>query len=163
MVEIKEERIEETEEEFLYKDEVYKLVGMAFEVYNELKSGFLEAVYQEAFEQVLVSNEVPYIREKNITIYFRGKPLKKSYKADFVVYDNILIEFKAHAGITADDEAQVLNYLKGTRLPVALLFNFGNCRRLEWRRYAMSRKNELIEKGRDRGTEGLIDEVSVRE
>ena len=163
MVEIKEERIEETEEEFLYKDEVYKLVGMAFEVYNELKSGFLEAVYQEAFEQVLISNDVPYIREKNITIYFRGKPLKKSYKADFVVYDNILIEFKAHAGITADDEAQVLNYLKGTRLPVALLFNFGNCRRLEWRRYAMSRKNELIEKGHNGRTEGLIDEVSVRE
>ena len=160
MVERKEEMKEEMNEELLYRDEVYKLVGMAFEVYNELKSGFLEAVYQEAFEQVLISNDVPYVREKNIIIYFRGKPLKKSYKADFVAYDSILIEFKAHAGITADDEAQVLNYLKGTRLPVALLFNFGNCRRLEWRRYAMSRKNELIEEDREKRTEGLIDAVS---
>ena len=133
----------------IYKEEVYKLVGAAFEVYNELRSGFLEPVYQEAFEQVLTSEDIPYEREKHIPVYFRGKPLKKSYKADFVAYDSILIEFKAHARITDDDEAQVLNYLKGTHLPVALLFNFGNCRRLEWRRYAMSVRNELIEEERE--------------
>ena len=140
------------DDELIYKDEVYKLVGAAFEVYNELKSGFLEPVYQEAFEQVLTSNDIPYVREKHIPIYFRGKPLKKSYKADFVAYGSILIELKAHARITDDDEAQVLNYLKGTHLPVALLFNFGNYRRLEWRRYAMSVRNELIEE--DRESEG---------
>ena len=140
---------------FLYKDEVYKIVGLAFDVYNELKAGFLEAVYQEAFEQVLLSENIPYIREKNITIYFRGKPLKKGYKADFVVYDDILIEFKAHETITAEDEAQVLNYMRGTKLPVALLFNFGNYRKLEWRRYVMSGNNKLIEE--DRNTSDLPD------
>ena len=130
-------------------------MGLAFDVYNELKAGFLEAVYQEAFEQVLLSENIPYIREKNITIYFRGKPLKKGYIADFVVYSNILIEFKAHDTITAEDEAQVLNYMKGTKLPVALLFNFGNYRKLEWRRYVMSGNNKLIEE--DRNTTDLPD------
>ena len=134
---------------FLYKDEVYKIVGLAFDVYNELNAGFLEAVYQEAFEQVLLSENIPYIRERDITIYFREKPLKKGYKADFVVYGNILIEFKAHETITAEDEAQVLNYMKGTKLPVALLFNFGNYRKLEWRRYVMSGNNKLIEEDRN--------------
>jgi len=136
----------------LFKDEVYKIIGCAIEVYNELKNGYLEAVYQEAFEQMLLSYSIPYSREKDIVIYFHDKPLKKGYRADFILYDKILVEFKAKCAITDDDEAQILNYLKGTHLPVALLINFGNERKLEWRRYAMTKNYNVREEERESET-----------
>ena len=137
------------ENQLLFKEEVYEIVGCALQVYNELKNGYLESVYQEAFEEVLISESIPYSREKEIVIYFRGKPLKKGYRADFILYNKILVEFKAKEGLTDEDEAQVLNYLKGTQLPVALLINFGNSRKLEWRRYVMTIKSMLLEEERE--------------
>ena len=68
----------------IYKEESYKIVGAAFDVYNKLGHGFLEAVYQECFELELKNRGIPYEREKELKIYYDGIELKQSYRADFV-------------------------------------------------------------------------------
>ena len=109
----------------IYSEETYQLVGLAMQVHRELGCGFLEPVYQEAFEILLKKNGVPYEREKLLPIYFMGEKLKKEYYADFVCYGKIIVEFKAVSSLTPVHDAQVMNYLKATRLKLGLLFNFG--------------------------------------
>jgi GxxExxY protein len=111
--------------DLVYPEEAYQLVGLAMQVHRELGCGFLEPVYQEAFEILLLKNAVPYEREKMLPIYFMGEKLKKEYFADFVCFDKIIVEFKAVSELTAVHEAQVMNYLKATQFKLGLLFNFG--------------------------------------
>lgn len=68
----------------LYKEESYAINGAAFEVYKQLGHGFLEAVYQEALEVEFTKRNIPFEREKDLPIYYDGKPLKQTYRADFV-------------------------------------------------------------------------------
>ena len=111
--------------ELIYSEETYRLIGLAMQVHRELGCGFLEPVYQEAFEMLLKINGVPYEREKLLPIYFMGERLKKEYYADFVCYGKIIVEFKAVSELSAVHDAQVMNYLKATRFKLGLLFNFG--------------------------------------
>ena len=104
----------------------YQIIGAAFAVHAELGAGFLEAVYQEAFEVELKAREIPYIREHLMEVKYRGTPLRTRYKVDFVCCDGILVELKALTTITGLEEAQVLNYLKASGLTTALLLNFGS-------------------------------------
>lgn len=103
------------------------------EVHNELGHGFLEAVYQEALEIILAEKGIPNIREKILDINFRGSLLKKRYIADFVCFNDIIVELKAADGLTDIDLAQVLNYLKATGKKIGLLVNFG-AQRLQYKR-----------------------------
>lgn len=123
----------------IYKDEVYRIIRAAMNVSNTLGSGFLEAVYQEALEIELRDNSIPFEQQKGIKITYKNKILNKDYIADFVCFDNIILEIKAIKQITAIEEAQLINYLKATRLPLGLLINFG-AEKLEWKRYANTRK-----------------------
>ena len=95
------------------------------EVHKELGPGFLEAVYQEALEIEFQKQGIPYEREKLLTIYYKNIKLKKRYSADFVCYDRIIVELKALSDLTTQNEAQILNYLKATKLKLGLLINFG--------------------------------------
>ena len=95
------------------------------EVHNELGPGFLEAVYQEALELEFQKQNLPYKREKLLTIIYKGVELTNQYKADFVCYEKIIVETKAIKQLTGSDEAQVINYLKATGYRLGLLFNFG--------------------------------------
>ena len=112
--------------EFLFKAETYKIIGAAMEVHKELGCGFLEAVYQEAFELELQKQNIPYEREKLLNIYYKGTKLKKHYSADFVCYEKIIVELKALSNLNTDNEAQLLNYLKTTGFKVGLLIKFGS-------------------------------------
>ena len=123
----------------IYKDEVYRIVGAAMNVSNTLGSGFLEAVYQEALEIEFQDNGVPFESQKRIKISYKNRVLNKDYMADFVCFDNIIVEIKAIKQITGIEEAQLLNYLKATKLPLGLILNFGS-EKLEWKRYANTRK-----------------------
>ena len=114
-------------------------------VYNELKAGYLEAVYQEALEIVMRKKGIEFESQKPVVIYFQGEPLKKKYYADLIVDDKILIELKAKKKLEREDEAQLLNYLRGTQMKVGLLMNFGNTRKLEWRRYLLTDTYNLIQ------------------
>ena len=111
--------------EVIYRSESYLLQGVAMQVHSELGAGFLEAVYQEAFEIVLKSKGIFYEREKRLPITFMGQVLQKEYYADFVCYDKIIVETKAVSRILGEHEAQVLNYLKATGYKLGILMNFG--------------------------------------
>ncbi len=118
--------------ELLLKDEAYAIVGAAMTAYNELGSGFLEAVYHEAMEIELAARAIPFESHKDLRILYKGRPLKKNYEADFVCYEQIVVELKALERLTTKDEAQLFNYLKATGLHLGLLINFGHPDKLEW-------------------------------
>lgn len=120
--------------ELLFKDEVYALVGAAMEVYNELGPGFLEPVYQEAYEIELLSRNLPFTPQQELLVNYKGHILKKTYVADFVAYSKILIEIKALDRLSSREDSQLINYLKATGMQLGLLINFGYDNRLEWKR-----------------------------
>lgn len=109
----------------IYKEESYKIIGACFEVHKFLGNGFLEAVYQEALEIEFQAQNIPYEREKILTIQYKNKILDKKYIADFVCFEKIIIELKALSQLTSEHESQVLNYLKSTGFKLGLLVNFG--------------------------------------
>jgi GxxExxY protein len=110
----------------LHKEKTYQIIGAAMEVHNELGCGFLEAVYQEAFEIELQIQKIPYEREKLLGIVYKNRLLKKNYSADFFCFGNIIVELKAISSITTADEAQTLNYLKATGMELGIILNFGS-------------------------------------
>ena len=114
-----------------YKQESYDIIGAAMEVYNTLGHGFLEAVYQEALEKEFLSRGIPYEREKELTITYKGEVLKQTYKADFVCYGKVIVELKAVSGLDDAHRSQVYNYLHATGYRLGLLLNFGNYEGLE--------------------------------
>lgn len=123
--------------DILLADEVYAIIGAAIEVHRVLGAGFLEAVYQEALAIELSARGIPYESEKALPILYKGQRLQKEYRADFVCYDTIIVELKAIQRITEIEEAQLLNYLKATRIRVGLIINFASHGRLDWRRMVL--------------------------
>jgi GxxExxY protein len=107
-------------------------------VSNTLGCGFLEAVYQETMEIELSENGIPFEPQKRIQISYKGRILEKEYVADFLCFEKIIVEIKAIKKITEIEEAQLLNYLKATKLPLGLIINFGS-KKLEWKRYAKTK------------------------
>ena len=118
----------------LYKNEVYTLIGAAMEVYNVLGPGFLESVYQEALEIELSIRGISFEAQQELNIRYKEYQLRQQYKPDFVISDKIIVEIKALNQLTSHDQAQLLNYLKATGLPVGVLINFGAEKDLEWKR-----------------------------
>lgn len=94
-------------------------------VHSELGCGFLEAVYQEALTIAFEKSQIPFEAQKPIAIRFWNQTLKKSYIADFLCYQKVIVEIKAQNALTGTDEAQLMNYLKATGCKVGLLLNFG--------------------------------------
>ena len=119
-------------------ERTYAIIGAAMEVHRQLGSGFLEAVYQDALEIELKSRGIPYEREKRMVIIYKGLQLQSFYLADFVCYATVVVELKALSNLSGTEESQVLNYLKASGLPYALLFNFGKPR-LYYKRFANTR------------------------
>ena len=109
----------------IYEQETYKIIGAAMEVHSNLGSGFLEAVYQEAFAIELEKRSIQFKQEEKLKIKYKDQVLSKYYEADFICYDKIIVETKAIKELSGIDEAQVINYLKATGLKIGLLINFG--------------------------------------
>jgi len=113
--------------------QTYAIIGAAMEVHAVKGCGFLEPVYQECLEVELGLRHIPFEREKQYPIHYKGRRLTKTYKADFVCYGQVIVEAKALSQLTSREEAQVLNYLKSSGLHIGLLINFGT-ESLQWRR-----------------------------
>ena len=105
------------------------------EVYNVLGHGFLEAVYQEALARELKRVGIPFRREVPLEIFYKGESLNKSYFADFICFEKIILETKALPTLLPAHAAQVFNYLKATRLQLGLLVNFGCSEKLQYSRH----------------------------
>ncbi len=120
-------------EEYPYKKECYNIIGCAMEVHSELGNGFLEAVYQEALAIALYEKHIPFEKEKLLEIRFRNRILNKQYIADFICFEEVIVELKALSELSNNHISQVLNYLKATNKKIALLINFGTDR-LEYKR-----------------------------
>ena len=124
--------------ELILKDEVYAIIGAAMEVHRDKGHGFAEPVYQECMEIELAERGLPGTPQKELPIFYKGRRLKNTYIADFVVYDKIIVEFKALDRLTEREEAQVINYLKASGFEVAVLINFG-APSLEWKRIVLTK------------------------
>jgi len=122
--------------DLIYKDESYKIIGACIEVHNELGPGFLEPVYQEALEIELDSQKIPFQREAPLPIKYKDSVLNKSYIADFILYERIILELKALDALSTVHESQVLNYLKATGYKLGLLVNFGQSK-LQYKRLVL--------------------------
>ena len=110
----------------VFKEESYKIIGACFNVHKNLGKGFLESVYSEALAIEFDKEKIPFTKEKKLTVFYDGKPLKKYFKADFLCYDSIIIELKAINYLSKLDFQQAINYLKATNFKLALLVNFGS-------------------------------------
>ena len=118
-----------------------KIINACMEVHNELGNGFLEPVYQEALEEEFKIQGIPYVREKLLPVMYKGKQLKKEYYADFVCYDDIIVELKAVSVLSKPHKAQILNYLNAANKEIGLLINFGETK-LKWERITKFKSQE---------------------
>ena len=117
--------MEATNEKWLHKDLTHKIIGAAMEVHRELGPGFLEYVYEESLCHELNLREMYFERQKELDIYYKDLLIPKIYKPDLIIENKVIVELKATSGLTKIEEAQLLNYLKATKLRIGLLLNFG--------------------------------------
>jgi GxxExxY protein len=117
----------------LHKEEVFQLVGLCMEIHRELGRGHDEIIYKDALVVELHRVGIPFLREKNYEVRYKGVLLPHYYYADFVVWEKILFEAKAIEKLTDSHIKQVLNYLAAAKLWLGLLVNFGTDS-LEWKR-----------------------------
>jgi GxxExxY protein len=134
-------QINAEERRYKHAELTEQIIGVFYEVYNELGIGFLEKVYQEAMALVLRSKEVAVQCEVPVPVWFRGTKIG-TYEADLVVGRVVLVELKAGKALDSSHEAQLLNYLRSTTIEVGLLLNFGP--RPQVRRFAFENERKGI-------------------
>ena len=115
------------------ENECYELIGLCMEVHRELGPGFSEAIYKDALEIELKKHNIPYQREKTFKVQYKGETLPRKYKADFIVYNAIILEAKAVSAIIEDFVKITINYLKVSGLKLGIIGNFGE-RSFKYRR-----------------------------
>lgn len=107
-----------------HRDLTQRVIGVFFEVYNELGHGFLESVYQKSFELALTSQGLRVFRKIEVPVWFRGQKVG-DFEADLLIEECLFLELKAVRSLDSAHEAQLLNYLRATDVEVGILFNFG--------------------------------------
>ena len=111
----------------LYREEeTFKIIGICMEVHRNLGPGLLEVVYKDALEIEFKANNIPFEREKEFSIEYKGILLPHKFYADFIVNEDIVLEVKAVKEFSGEHTAQVLNYMKLSDSEIGLLVNFQN-------------------------------------
>ena len=119
---------EQTSVDYVAKDRdprTYTIIGVAMEVHRELGPGFLEPVYHEALKVEFPRQQVAFLHEVDLPIFYKGRQLPTIYRADFICFGEVIVEIKALKALSGIEEAQAINYLKATGKEVALILNFG--------------------------------------
>ena len=111
-------------EDLKHRELTEKIIGVFYDVYNELGHGFLESVYEQALALALSQAGMMVDRQVPISVWFRGQSIGE-FRADTVVDGKVLLELKAARTIDQAHEKQLLNYLRATDIEVGLLLNFG--------------------------------------
>lgn len=117
----------------LFEEESFAIIGSCIEVHKKLGNGFSEAVYVEVLEKEFEKRNVPFERQKELTLQYDGMPLQDCYIADFVCFDKIIIDVKFIKEILVNEIKQAVNYLKATNYELGLIINFGQDS-LKWKR-----------------------------
>ncbi len=113
-------------EDLLYEKESFNIIGACIEVYKELGTGFLESVYQRCLEYEFTKRKIPYLAQPWLELNYKDLLLDRSFQADFICYNCIILELKAVPKILDEHKAQVLNDLKASKLRLGILVNFGH-------------------------------------
>lgn len=129
--------------ELINKVESYKIIGACFEVYKEKGCGFVEPVYQKCLEIEFGFQNIPFVAQQYLDIFYRGQRLENFYKPDFVCYGKIIVEIKAIQRLCDENRAQTMNYLKATGFELGLLVNFGHFPKLEYERIANTKSRRI--------------------
>ena len=119
--------------------ETYEVIGAAMAVHRELGAGFLEDVYHEALMMEMSSRDIPFLHEADLQIFYKGQPMQKVFRCDFICFDSIVVEIKALPTVGGREKAQVINYLRASNFDRGLLLNFG-ADSLQYTRLFNSRK-----------------------
>ena len=122
----------------MFENEGYKLMGAAFEVYNEIGYGMAEEVYQQCLEIELELRKIPFMIKHEPKLTYKGHQIQKTYIPDSFVFNAIVVELKAVKELVSEHEAQLLNYMRIAQQPVGYLINFGHKDELEWKRFIIS-------------------------
>jgi len=113
--------------EYYYKkDENYTIVGLCMEVHQILGPGLLEIVYKDALEIEFKNHNIPYDREKRYDVDYKGYILPHNFYADFVVFNDIILEVKSVKEVTNEHLSRTLNYMKLAATPIGIIVNFQN-------------------------------------
>ena len=128
------------------------------EVHRHLGHGFLEAVYQEALAIELTAKGIPFQREVGLSVLYKGQILQCGYRADFICFDEVVVELKAIAQLTGVDDAQMINELKATGFNRGLLLNFGSPS-LEYKRLVFNLRESA--KSADRTSADEIEKINL--
>ena len=121
----------------LFRDESYTIQGAVYEVYREMSSGFLEAVYQECLALEFRRRDIPFEAQKDLAIVYKGETLQQTYRPDFLCFGKIVVELKAVRDLAPEHRAQILNYLRATGLGLGLLVNFGHHPKVQMERLVL--------------------------
>jgi GxxExxY protein len=118
------------------------IIKAAYNVHNELGTGFLEKVYQNAMLIELKSLGLDAENETPIDVFYK-KHVVGEYYADIIVNDMIVLEFKAVENLDKIHEVQLVNYLKGTGIEIGLLINFGSSVQVKKKYRTFIKRQEL--------------------
>ena len=113
-------------------------MSAVFEVHRQLGGGLLEEIYQESLEIELGLRDIPYSACQQLKLFYKEHELKKRYVPDFLLHGAIVLELKSVKQLAPEHEAQVINYMRITRMPVGYLVNIGPIAKVEWKRFVMS-------------------------
>lgn len=134
--------MENESSKLLHVELTEKIIGVYYDVYNEVGHGFLETVYRNAMQIGLTEAGLLVQREVPVPVWFRGQEVG-TYRADLLVANSVLLELKAVAAFDRSHEAQLLHYLRATEIEVGLVFNFGAAKP-QFRRIVLENANKKI-------------------
>lgn len=128
-----------------YRKSIYRILGDAYDVYNEYNGGLLESVYEAAFCYVLSSDGFHVERQKGLPIFYKGIKLDQTFRMDIVLNNQIILELKSAEAITKEFRFQLFNYLRLTHMPIGMLINFSINKGVQSEKYYYNEvKNECI-------------------
>ena len=122
--------------QYYREKETYKIIGICMGVHKNLGPGLLEIVYKDALELEFKENNIPFEREKEYSIEYKGIILPHKFYADFIINEDIVLEVKAIKEFSSEHIAQILNYIKLSSSEVGLLINF-QTKSLQYKRYIL--------------------------
>jgi GxxExxY protein len=108
-----------------YEDITHKIIGAAYQVFNQLGFGFLESVYQKAMVIELAKKDLIVESEKPLKVFYDGQVVGDFY-IDLFVENTVVVELKSVQNIVKEHEVQLVNYLNGLKKEIGLLINFSS-------------------------------------